>query len=99
MTNKELFVEYLKYNNFVPQDYTEADLPNWDMLNMDTQQPWQYYGAMPQYPMDDIAIRRPWNNRPDWRGRPYVPEYGPGYGPGFYRPNWSPLLWWWLLFS
>ena len=91
MTNKELFVEYLKLNNMVPQDFTEADLPNWDVFEMEMQQPWDYYTAMSPYG-DDIAQRN-WN-RPDWRMR-HRP--GPWFGPGYNRP-FIPLFWWWLLF-
>jgi len=93
MTNKELFVEYLKLNNMVPQDFSEADLPNWDVFEMDMQQPWDFYGGMTPY-SEDIA-QRMWN-RPDWRRRRH-PGFGPGFGPGFNRP-FFPLFWWWLLF-
>lgn len=91
MTNKELFVEYLKLNNMVPQDFTEEDLPDWDVFEMEMQQPWDFYGAMTPY--DDMS-QRMWN-RPNWRRRRHMP--GPGFGPGFNRP-FVPLFWWWLLF-
>ena len=92
MTNKELFVEYLKLNNMVPPDFSQEDLPNWDMFNMDAMQPWDYYGAMTPYSED--MSKRMWN-RPGWRRRP-----GPGPGPWGPRYNspFVPLFWWWLLF-
>ena len=95
MTNKELFVEYLKLNNMVPQEFTEEDLPHWDVFNMEMQQPWDYYGAMMPQPFMDDMSQRMWN-RPDWRRR-QRPGFGPGFGPGFNRP-FIPLFWWWMLF-
>lgn len=103
MTNKELFVEYLKLNNMVPPDFDQGDLPDWDMFNMDAMQPWDmynmgamqpwdYYGAMTPY-SEDIS-QRMWN-RPGWRRRPG--PSGPWRGPRYNAP-FAPLFWWWLLF-
>lgn len=97
MTKKELFVEYLRFNNMVPDDFDQDDLPNWDLLNLDDPMLWEYGAMAPDYPMmpyDDVSRRM--RNRP----RRPRPGYGPGYGPGpRYNPNpFVPLFWWWMLF-
>lgn len=97
MTNRELFVEYLKNNNIVPQDFTEENLPTLDMINFDAMQPWAYYGMMPMQVNDDFynAQRQPWN-RQNWNNNNWNnwnrPWYGPGYGPGYgpYGPGCGP---------
>lgn len=102
MTNKELFVEYLKFNNVVPEDFNQEDLPNWEMFNMEAPMPWEYGAANPMSPMmpmspygemapyNDELSQRMWN-RPGWR-RQNRPGYGPRYNP------FIPLFWWWMLF-
>ncbi len=96
MTNKELFVEYLKFNNVVPPDFNQDDLPNWEMFNMDTPQ-WEYGVMNPMMPMPygDMALddysQRMWN-RPNWRRR------RPIFRPGYNNNPFIPLFWWWLLF-
>lgn len=102
MTNKELFVEFLRFNNVVPGDFNQDDLPNWEMFNMDAPQ-WEY-GAMnpmspmmPMSPYGDMSLygdemsQRMWN-RPGWRR-----HNRPGFRPGFNNP-FVPLFWWLMLF-
>ncbi len=107
MTNKELFVEYLKFNNVVPTDFNQDDLPNWEMFNMDAPMPWEY-GAMnpmmPMSPMSPMMPMSPYGNMSPYGdemsqrmwNRPGWRRNRPGYGPG-YNP-FVPLFWWWLLF-
>lgn len=113
MTNKELFVEYLKFNNVVPADFNQDDLPNWEMFNMEAPMSWEYgtmnpmSPMMPMSPYGDMTLygdemsQRMWN-RPGWNR--------PGWNrPDWNRPDWRrpnrpgynpfiPLFWWWLLF-
>lgn len=103
MTNKELFVEYLRFNNIVPADFNQDDLPNWDILNMDAPMSWEYGEMNPMYQAPAYGAVPPYGTQPYygdemsqrmWR-RPR--RYRPGYGPRYNNPL-APLFWWWLLF-